>query len=312
MRWAIAAACLSVLAIGVAILVATPEMDRLPSGGRAIPYLGIVLAWGFVGVGAFAWARRPDNRTGMLMTIVGLVTAVSGLQLFDEPVPYVLGSLADTTTAALLVHLLLAFPSGRLEGRAARRVVALGYIAAALQLPLVLVTDCTDDGCPENLLLVTDNATVATVVASVQGVLGLVAVVAAVVLVLRRWRTSSPAQRRGLEPVLLLGAAILVLGLAFALTQAADLDASKPLQIAFFSAFALLPAAFLVGLVRTRFFHTATVARLIEQLTRDPRGVREALAAALGDPSLEVAYWLSGGYVTRDGRPLAEPEPGQC
>ena len=62
----------------------------------------------------------PDNRTGMLMTIVGLVTAVSGLQLFDEPVPYVLGSLADTTTAALLVHLLLAFPSGRLEGRAAR------------------------------------------------------------------------------------------------------------------------------------------------------------------------------------------------
>ena len=94
--------------------------------------------------------------------------------------------------------------------------------------------------------------------------------------------TSSPAQRRGLEPVLLLGAAILVLGLAFALTQAADLDATKPLQIAFFSAFALLPAAFLVGLVRTRFFHTATVARLIEQLTRDPRGVREALAAALG------------------------------
>ncbi len=159
MRWAIAAACLSVLAIGVAILVATPDMDRLPSGGRAIPYLGIALAWGFVGVGAFAWARRPDNRTGMLMTIVGLVTAVSGLQLFDEPVPFVLGSLADTTTAALLVHLLLAFPSGRLEGRAARWVVALGYIAAALQLPLVLVTDCADDGCPENLLLVTDNAT---------------------------------------------------------------------------------------------------------------------------------------------------------
>ena len=54
------------------ILAATPDFERLPPGGRAIPYIGVALAWGFVGVGAYAWLRRPDNRTGALMIAVGL------------------------------------------------------------------------------------------------------------------------------------------------------------------------------------------------------------------------------------------------
>ena len=59
MRLTIAAACLATFVIGMVILVATPGFDRLPPGGRAIPYLGIALAWGFVAVGSFAWLRRP-------------------------------------------------------------------------------------------------------------------------------------------------------------------------------------------------------------------------------------------------------------
>ena len=84
MRVAIAASCLTVLTISVALLVVAPDFERLPPGGPAIAYIGIVLAWGFVGVGAFAWLRRPDNRTGMLMTLVGVGVALSGLQLFDS------------------------------------------------------------------------------------------------------------------------------------------------------------------------------------------------------------------------------------
>ncbi len=64
--------------------------------------------------------------------------------------------------------------------------------------------------------------------------------------------------------------------------------------------------------MRTRFFRTAAVARLIERLTRDPRSVRDALAEALGDPTLTVAYWLpERGYVDRDGHALAAPEDGR-
>ena len=72
-----------------------------------------------------------------------------------------------------------------------------------------------------------------------------------------------------------------------------------------------MPAAFLLGLVRTRFFHTATVGRVIDRLAVDPRSVRDALADALGDPDLQVVYWLGTGYVDREGRPAAEPGPGR-
>jgi signal transduction histidine kinase len=303
MRWTIAAACAFTFVVGIVILAATPGFERLPPGGRAIPYLGIMLAWGFVAVGSYAWLRRPDNRTGTLMTILGVSVAVSGLALFDVPALWAFGAMADTVTISLLVHLLLAFPSGRLEGRGARIVVALAYAAGALQPALVLFSRCEEDGCPTNPLLIVDDPTIASVLAVVQGIFAVVSVALTVVLLLRRWRASNAAQRRGLEPVLLLGAVIMVLGLVTAGTQIAGV--APKTQIAFIAAFALFPAAFLLGLLRTRFFRTVTVARVIELLARDPRHVREALAAALGDETLEVAYWLPDrGYVDREGHLL--------
>ena len=73
MRWAIATACLIVAVIGVALLAQAQSVDveRLPPGGRSILYIGVVIAWGFVGVGAYAWLRRPENHTGALMVLVG-------------------------------------------------------------------------------------------------------------------------------------------------------------------------------------------------------------------------------------------------
>src|SRR4051812_7106117 len=122
MRVTIAAICVVTFALGVAILAVTPGLERLPPGGRAIPYIGVALAWGFVGVGSYAWLRRPDNRTGRLMTIVGLGVAVTGLQLFDAPWLWAIGAMGDTLIVSLLVHLLLAFPSGasKVAGRGSR------------------------------------------------------------------------------------------------------------------------------------------------------------------------------------------------
>jgi signal transduction histidine kinase len=112
--------------------------------------------------------------------------------------------------------------------------------------------------------------------------------------------------------VLLLGAVLLVLGLALIVSSIARGGAAVTMQVIFFSAFALVPPAFLLGLVRMRFFRTAAVGRVIERLTDDPRGVRDALAAELGDPSLEVAYYLpERGYVDRHGHPMTEPGTGR-
>ena len=113
-----------------------------PRAGAAVAYIGVALAWGFVAAGVFAWLRRPDNRTGPLMIAVGLATVTAGLQFSDAALPFVLGALFDTLIVALLVHLLLAFPSGRLDGRAARVTVAAGYVmATVLHAPQVLLGD---------------------------------------------------------------------------------------------------------------------------------------------------------------------------
>ena len=129
---ATAGACLLALLLGAVVLSLAENAERLPGTSEAVPYVGVALAWGFVAAGAFAWLRAPGNRTGPLMIAVGLATATAGLQLADAALPFVLGALVDTLVVALLVHLLLAFPSGRLEGRAARVVVAAGYLAAAV------------------------------------------------------------------------------------------------------------------------------------------------------------------------------------
>ena len=132
--------------------------------------------------------------------------------------------------------------------------------------------------------------------------------VATVVLLARRRRAASRVERRGLDPVLLLGAVIVALGGVFLVVQ------DKPTQLAFLSAFALLPGAFVLGLVRSRFFRTAAVGRLIEGLAADhgAAGVRDALRAALGDPTLAVAYWLpeEERYVDGDGGAVVLPPPG--
>ena len=58
-------------------------------------------------------------------------------------------------------------------------------------------------------------------------------------------------------------------------------------------AVASVPLAFLVGLLRTRLARTA-VAGLVLDLgeATEPAEMRDALRRTLGDPSLQLAYWL--------------------
>ena len=275
-------------------------------------YIGVVLVWGFVGVGSYAWLRRPDNATGKLMVIVGVLVGLTGFQFFDTPALLGLGLAVDTLSGSVLIHLLLGFPSGRVEGRWARRVVGFGYVAGFAQAPGLLFTSC-EEGCniDENPWMIADVPALSLVFGLIQAFSLLFAIVGGVIVLLYRWRTSNRSQRRGLEPVLLLGAVILALGLGLVIANISGV-APEVFQILFFGAFALVPWAFLLGLMRTRFFRTAAVGRVIERLTQDPRGVRDALAAELGDPTLEVAYWLpDSGYVDATGLPAAEPGPDQ-
>ena len=72
----------------------------------------------------------------------------------------------------------------------------------------------------------------------------------------------------------------------------------------------LLPLAFLVGLARSRLVRGEALGRMLERVAHesDPVKMQEAVAEALGDPSVEIAFWLpdTAGYVDARGLPIAE------
>jgi signal transduction histidine kinase len=73
-----------------------------------------------------------------------------------------------------------------------------------------------------------------------------------------------------------------------------------------------LAGGLLMGLVRWP-WERAEVADLVVELSETRSGtLRDGLSRALGDPSLQVGYWLpeSAAFVDAAGRPLAVPEPG--
>jgi signal transduction histidine kinase len=77
-------------------------------------------------------------------------------------------------------------------------------------------------------------------------------------------------------------------------------------------AFSAVPLAFAIGVVREGLDRSA-VGDLIVQLTASEGegDLRNMMAVALRDPTLELIYWLDnrGVYVDRDGRPSDPPRP---
>jgi PAS domain S-box-containing protein len=72
-----------------------------------------------------------------------------------------------------------------------------------------------------------------------------------------------------------------------------------------------VPAAFVAGLVRTR-LATAGASRFLIEAPPTPEAAQAGLRRALGDPTLQLAYWLPerGAYVDTHGNPFALPPDG--
>jgi signal transduction histidine kinase len=139
-----------------------------------------------------------------------------------------------------------------------------------------------------NALLVWPSAATAEAIDRVQrGALVASAVVLAIVLV-ARWLRASPARRRAIAPALAGGATVLLLALQVVIDLAAD-EPSRITERVVIVALVSIPAVFLVGLLRARL----AVVDLLRELQgrRSPRELEQAMARALGDPSLGLAIW---------------------
>jgi signal transduction histidine kinase len=244
----------------------------------------LVTGWTLIACGLVAWTRRPESRSGALMAATGFCWFFGNYANTDvAPVDW-LAAHALYVYRGPLIHLLVTYPSGRLSSRLDRAAVAIGY-AAALVTPVW-------------------RSEIATLVL---GAL-LVAVCAG-----SYFRAVGAARRARLSA--LLGAASL--GLVLAGGAAARLampaaDADGPSLLALEATLCALAGGLLAGLL-SPFWGRVAVTDLVVELGESRSGtLRDELARTLGDPTLEVGYWLPNedAFVDSDGRPFALPDPG--
>jgi signal transduction histidine kinase len=315
--WALGAAS---AAIGLGLVPLLATSDFLPDRGLWI-VLDLVIGGGFTAVGLFAWYRRPDNRVGALMVATAFAWYFVVAGNTESAVLWTVGQLFSNLFAATAIHLLLAFPSGRLETELDRVVVGLAYAATTiLWLPVMLFSDPAEFGCadcPENLLLVDADAGFTDVYFDGLGVVGIALMLTVLARLVQRWRKASAPLRRAVEPVFLVGGAFMV-ALAALLGAGLFEPFGHGLTMSIFYAcavaFGLVPYVFLAGLVRGHWIRGRGLGALVSWLgqTHQAGRLREELARALGDPSVELAYWLpdSGQHVDAEGRPVELPPPG--
>jgi signal transduction histidine kinase len=314
--WALAAVGVA-FGLAVLALILTSDMADPPAAWGAA---ALIVGWSYIGVGLFAWGRRPDNRLGMLMAGTGFAWLVAASGFSDLPLVFTLGNVLGSVFFAVAVHLLLAFPSGRLQSRTERWIVGSTYALTTVAVfPLWFFADpqsldCND--CPDNVLLVHDNETLVTVIGTILNLVGAALVAAMVVVLVRRWLGATPSQRRFLVPVYSAGVAVAIVLIVSVVLNAGGLDsgATDAVWIAAMVPFGLVPYLFLGTLVRARVIQSGAVSELVARLSETPRPgeLRDALARALRDPSLELAFWLPGDerFVDAAGRPVELPGPG--
>jgi signal transduction histidine kinase len=300
-------------AVCAALGAAAIDRGQLRADSPALAAFTIVAGVSFIAAGLIASARRRERWTGTLMVSAGFVLFAGTLVQANRSLPFTVGLVVSGIPAAVLAHLVLAFPNGRLRSGWERLIVGGAYLnAIVVQVVMLMfmgIEQVSGCPCPHNLLFVRNDMTVHMRLMSIERNVGL-AVAAAVALVLvLRWRLASPPLRRALYPILVSG------GVAIALLAATLLASSLPyagapikLQSAERLAFGVVPIAYLVGLLRARMGRVG-VSDLIVELGRglEPGRLRDAIARSLRDPSLELGFWIRDPdeYVDIDGNPVS-------
>jgi signal transduction histidine kinase len=321
-----AAACAVLTACVVAgTLAADPQDERALAAVVFGLVAGVPMA-----VGLVAWRLHPQDRFARLLFGAGAMSCLTALSQSSDSVLYSVGRVSVWIAVAMLQHLMLTFPSGRLTARSDRRLMAVVWgLAGGLYVPTALIVQhfpepspwaLCDAACPANAFALVHfgQSFVDDFVQPVREILTVLVGFAVAVALARRVRRSGPMGRRATVPVLavaVLQAAAFVIYLWSRRSGAvpATVDALGWLWVLTLPAVAL---SFGFGLLARRLYAAAALQRLALRL-QAPVGaaeLRAGLAEALEDPSLRVVYWLDGDpgrWVDDSGWPTTAPEHEQ-
>jgi signal transduction histidine kinase len=279
----------------------------------------LAAAASFLACGLLAWWRRPTNRLGPLMVATGFALLMRHLRYSHDALAFTLFFLFGDLGFALVVHSSLAYPAGRTRDRVERWLVRAGYaLALGLPIAILMLHDVRDPLIQYGSLHRKSDILVSREAHAVELLqksfaVAFYGVLAAlfVALVLRRLAASKPGTRLLLAPLLLAAAAIGLWGAyECLLTFAGGSGATTSLFWVQAAALLLLPTALLAGLLRARRARPSVGDLVVELERTPPQGLRDALSRGLGDPSLELGFWLPErrAFADRNGRPFAVPE----
>jgi PAS domain S-box-containing protein len=245
----------------------------------------------FIAAGLIARTRRPVNRTGLLLIAVGFTWFLGGLIGTSQSLAWSIGVLVMALPAGFLIHLLLAYPSGRLQSGWERFVVVTGYALVTVGHGSHLLFESNPpncDECPSNAFLVSEQDRVADVLTSSLQAVAVVYLLAVVGTLIGRWQRSSMAARRTLTPVFVAGGATLLL---FAVSVGAQSFSWRVSDVAgWIASFVLIgvPFLFLTGLLKSRLALAETSRALAELEVGAPQEVQARVQELLHDPTAEL------------------------
>jgi signal transduction histidine kinase len=263
--------------------------------------------------------RDPAGRMWKLFLALQVVATLGVLWIFPTSLTWTLSQLLIGLSSVMFVHLVLAFPSGRLVDRYDRMLVAGAYLFLAVtRFAWLLVWSPPyqkDAFSPKNPYVIWPNDDLASLFGPVAIVVLTPLLFGAVLVGLwRHWRRASPATRRALLPITIAAPLQLALTVAWHVADAYP-DASGVIRAALQHPIAglagvVFPVGFLIGLVRARLAR-AGVADLAVELGRGVPlgGLRDTLARALRDPTLQVMFPAPSGegFVDSGGQPVELP-----
>jgi signal transduction histidine kinase len=292
-----------------------------PTGKAVVAYAA---AFAAIAIGVAVWEARPGSRTGPLLTAIPFAAVLSDVDLVfrGSALAQTVGVGVTWLLGALMAHVFLSYPSGRLTSRLDRGFIAVAYGFATVYGLLYLlfydprstydrvVLDCPDCAVPYLHVAWLD-------MTEPERVLEWVALAFALVclgLLVRKLVRASRSGRVVVLPLAVAGCFVIV---QFAVQIALyGRTVNSWTQSSWFWIVTLaqlaVPVALAAGLLWRR-REGGPVAGLVVALEHTPPGsVRDALARTLGDPSLELALWLPdrASYVDVEGRPVVLPDPG--
>jgi signal transduction histidine kinase len=246
---------------------------RPASSGLLHLAIGLTYLYG----GLAIWDHEPANRTGRLMTLVGLTWFIGTLDFSAIPFVSEIALALEDTPTVILVALVLAYPSGKLETLVDRVAIVILAIGATT-LNILYST---------SLPLIEDKSS------GLYGGLALATMTTAVIV--RRWVIAPPRTRRELAPVLVAGVVFLASLIINIVRRIAELPegVEEVLLAARDLAPAAIPVALLIGFYRQSERRLQALVDAIPdrmfRFTRDGRYVDSTADDAAGEAGDAIA-----------------------